>query len=104
MTPHTVATPIRRQISQRFAFTLIELLVALAIIGIAVALLLPAVQAARETARLLQCKANLKQLSLAVANYESINGCLPPGCLPRSCCGVPWALGTPDQDFSCLTE
>jgi prepilin-type N-terminal cleavage/methylation domain-containing protein/prepilin-type processing-associated H-X9-DG protein len=100
MTLQAVGHQVRRSKQRLFGFTLIELLVVLAIIGIVLALLLPAVQAARETARLLQCKANLKQLSLAVANYESINGCLPPGCLPRSCCGVPWALGMPDEDFS----
>jgi hypothetical protein len=58
-------------------------MVALAIIGILIVLLLPAVQSAREAARRIQCTSNLKQLGLAVAGYESINGCLPPGCLPR---------------------
>ena len=58
-------------------FTLIELLVVIAIIAVLIALLLPAVQAAREAARRAQCVNNLKQLGLAVHNYESANTCLP---------------------------
>lgn len=70
----------------RRGFTLIELLVVIAIIAILVALLLPAVQQAREAARRSQCKNNLKQIGLALANYEQTHQIYPPGRL--GCDGI----------------
>ncbi|MDY0166652.1 MAG: DUF1559 domain-containing protein [Thermoguttaceae bacterium] len=64
---------------RRAGFTLVELLVVIAIIGVLVGLLLPAVQAAREAARRISCANNLKQIALAMANYESALKCYPPG-------------------------
>src|SRR3981189_2662851 len=61
----------------RTAFTLVELLVVIAIIGVLVALLLPAVQMARESSRRTQCANHLKQMGLGVINFEDVNKMLP---------------------------
>jgi len=68
-------------VRRRKAFTMLELLVVIAVIAVMISLLLPALQSARERARQIQCTNNLLQIGIALQNYNSAHGVLPPGCV-----------------------
>jgi len=87
---------------RRRGFTLIELLVVIAIIAVLIVLLLPAVQSAREAARRAQCINNMKQLGLAIHNYESVHGMLPIGRVWTPLPGIPlpgFFMGTQNTNW-----
>ena len=92
---------------RRMGFTLVELLVVIAIIGVLIALLLPAIQAAREAARRMQCSNHLKQIGLAVHNFHDTRMFLPPACIGGSDAGnraTIWPLLYPYMEQVALYE
>src|SRR4051812_3580540 len=97
---HGTQRQLNRSIQRHLGFTLIELLVVIAIIGILVALLLPAIQAAREAARRSQCMNNMRQIGIAIHNHVSAKGKLPSGGE-----GTDWTInGTGFDKLSTFTQ
>jgi prepilin-type N-terminal cleavage/methylation domain-containing protein len=96
--------PERSGVALRYAFTLIEVIVVMGILGILIALAIPAVQVSRESARALQCPNNLKQIGIALAAHESSHQRLPSGFLPdtRTPAGEYMAAGPLSVQFQLL--
>jgi prepilin-type N-terminal cleavage/methylation domain-containing protein/prepilin-type processing-associated H-X9-DG protein len=74
------------------AFTLVELLIVIAIVGVLISLLLPAIQAARESGRRTQCAGNLRQIGIALNNYHGAMRTFPPGCTDKGTKQLAWSL------------